>query len=281
MPNLFSTIWIKWDVTLINVSWFLVEFLLDLRDVKKHRKRKGYSNDKEPSWTQKMIFVPLGFAFGELGDFSISKGFQRLLWYNGMHFDSCFDTGQWTKDERGIYCRSDVLVDGLTHLSALHNELSEAMKNLKEGNQERWWAKVGTAFKLHQSIVRTHHHRQFPDLLAKGVLLEQIGRHESSGVRSMMTRHLYEWAKLELPSNDPRRNMFQELMSVDIDRKGHIFLAFDAYCHHLWFERAGGGDFIKAYYGYNQASMPRAVPGAFFAFFRERRRENSSQPFGK
>lgn len=50
------------------------------------------------------------------------------------------------------------------------------------------------------------------------------------------------------------------------DPQGHLPMAFDAYCRHLWMTRLGSSD-MKAYYSYNQASFPRAEPGEFYEKF--------------
>lgn len=252
-----------------NIDRYLVlsgGILLDLREVQRYleRKRKSRTGSELPPRAQHLIFVPLPFTFSRLTDLEFFKGFQRLLWYTSVHFGSCFDTGIWTTDDRGVYCRSEVLRSGLTNLSRLHNMLCDALKHLRRGDHDRWWAGVRTAFDLNRAVVQTHHHRQFPDLLAIALLFE---RHGKSDVRTLMAKDLYNWAELDLPHNDPRRNMFQELIKLPFDSSGHLYLAFDACCRHLWMARAAGNDYIKAYYAYNQASLPRTSQGSFYELY--------------
>lgn len=61
--------------------------------------------------------------------------------------------------------------------------------------------------------------------------------------------------------------MFEALQKLPIDSKGHLYLAFDAYCRHLWMSKVAQ-DGCKAHYSYNQASFPRADPGGFYDFYR-------------
>ena len=51
-----------------------------------------------------------------------------------------------------------------------------------------------------------------------------------------------------------------------MDSTGDLYVAFDAYCRHLWMSRADT-DGIKAYYSYNQASFPRADTGSFYDLY--------------
>jgi hypothetical protein len=61
--------------------------------------------------------------------------------------------------------------------------------------------------------------------------------------------------------------MFEALHNLPLDSDGHLYLAFDAYCRHLWMSRVAQEEF-KAHYSYNQASFPRADPGGFYDFYR-------------
>jgi len=80
------------------------------------------------------------------------------------------------------------------------------MKYLRRNDRVRWWSNVRTVADLHESIVITHHHRQFFDLLAILFLLE---RHELKGFQMVTIENWYDWADTRLPANDPRREMFQ------------------------------------------------------------------------
>ncbi|KAH8728419.1 hypothetical protein GQ44DRAFT_824226 [Phaeosphaeriaceae sp. PMI808] len=240
--------------------------LVDLHEVMRHLKRKKTAPIKTNTTPRAphFIFIPLAFKFSRLSDLDYFKGFQRLLWYTSVHFNSCFDMEIWSKDENGIYNRSPHLRLGLSNLSLLHNKLWAALKDWRRGQQDRWWVGVRAAFELHESVVRTNHHRQFPDLLAIALLYERHGRMD---VRTMMTKDLFDWAQYALPRNDPRINMFQELHQLPWDATGHLFLAFDAYCRDLWQSRTAKDDEFKANFGYNQASFPRAERGRFYSLY--------------
>jgi hypothetical protein len=240
--------------------------LLDIREVKLHCKRSKFPASKPeigpPS--QNIVFVPLPFTFSRLSDLEYFKAFQRLLWHTGVHFDSCFDRNIWAMNGQGLYCRSDTLISGLTDLTRLHNMICAALECIKSGNTENGWIKIRTAFVSLRAVTQTQHHRQLPDLLAILLLLERSGR---SDVREALTRALCHWADLDLPHNDPRKKIFPELLQLQIDRSGHLYIAFDAACRRLWMNKVGGTDPIKAYYAYNQASLPRTTPGEFYSLY--------------
>ncbi|KAF2679429.1 hypothetical protein K458DRAFT_314259 [Lentithecium fluviatile CBS 122367] len=241
--------------------------LVDLRDMERYVDRNGGKQDTDnlDSRAGELIIIPLPFTFSRLGNFEIFKSFQRLLWYTREYFNSCFRTGIWTADERGVYGRSKELVSGLPQLSRIHNMLCDALKHFRAGDSDTWWALLRTAFLLHESVVQTHHHRQFPDLLAMALLIE---RHGLSDVRVTIAEALYAWAKKLLPADDLRRNMFRELAKIPLDSTGDLYLAFDACCRELWTSEPGVKcDEIKAYYSYNQASLPRAAPGKFYDLY--------------
>lgn len=167
-------------------------------------------------------------------------------------------------DERGVYGRSEILVSRLSNLSKLHNMLCDALKHWRKGDHDRFFVEARTASDLHKSVVQTQHHRQFPDILAIALLFE---RHGLSDVRVLMTEDLYNRARENLGRNDLRINMFQELLNLPVDTDGHLYLAYDACCRRLWKDRATGTDDIRAYYAYNQASFPRAMPGQFYNLY--------------
>jgi hypothetical protein len=240
--------------------------LIDIERIEKYHDRpRTLLNEPNTHLRAKQIlFVPLPFTFSELTDWGYFKGFQRLLWYTKVHFDSCFDMGIWTPDERGIYCRSEELVAGLTDLSRLHNIMSAAMECFRSGEEKSGWVKVRTAFDLSNTVVQTHHHRQFPDLLAIILLLQRQDRFD---VQERMMKHLCDLANVVLEHNDPRKTMFNELLELPVDTAGHLYIAYDTCCRDIWKTKTGKSDLIKAYYGYNQASLPRTSPGKFYELY--------------
>ena len=90
------------------------------------------------------------------------------------------------------------------------------------------------------------------------------------GLVSSLCEHLHALAAQWLQPTDPRIKLFATLKELRQDHQwdpqGHLQMAFDAYCRHLWFNRLGSND-MKAYYSYNQASFPRAEPGEFYEKF--------------
>jgi hypothetical protein len=138
------------------------------------------------------------------------------------------------------------------------------MECFRSGEEKSGWVKVRTAFDLSNTVVQTHHHRQFPDLLAIILLLQRQGR---SDVQKAMTKHLSDLANVVLKHNDPRKTMFDELLRLPVDTAGHLYIAFDTCCRDIWKTKIGKSDLIKAYYAYNQASLPRTSPGKFYELY--------------
>lgn len=236
--------------------------LLEWSNLQQNIYRRGVAHITQPR-ARNITFVPLSFEFSRLGGFF--KSFQRLLWYTRTYFDGCFDNGIWTPDARGVYGRSEELRSGLVQLSKMHNMICDALKHLRRGDYDRWWALSRTANLLSDTVAQTYHHRQFPDVLAILLLLE---RHGQSDTRFRLAKDLHDWATAKplLSSNDPRRHMFRELTDLPVDSTGDLYLAFDACCRELWMQKVRG-DEIVAYYSYNQASLPRAAPGRFYDLY--------------
>ena len=240
--------------------------LLDMLEVERYRKRRK-SLESSPglcSPSQDLIFVPLSFKFSQISDLGYFKSFRRLLWFTSVHFDTCFDRGIWTTDERGVYCRSDVLKSGLSNLSRLHNMICAALEYMRRGHSSAGWIKIRAAFELLKAVVQTYHHRQLPDLLAIVLILHRADR--SDLVRVLMEQ-LHGLAEIILQRNDPRKKVFQEISQLSMDAAGDLYVAFDACCRQLWMKKAAGDDKIKAYYGYNQASLPRTTSGGFYSLY--------------
>jgi hypothetical protein len=133
----------------------------------------------------------------------------------------------------------------------MHNMINDALKHLRSGDYDRWWALFRTANLLSDTVAQTYHHRQFPDILA---ILSLLERHGQLDARFELTKAMHDWAATKplLSSNDPRRHMFRELMDLPVDSTGELYLAFDACCRELWMRKVGGEE-IVAYYSYNQA----------------------------
>lgn len=214
-----------------------------------------------------LIFIPLPFNLTSLSDSGVFERFQRFLFQARVHFESSFDSEKWAPDNRGLYARNDELRAGLAELSTLHNMLIDALNQFKEGKNSRGGALIRNAFVLQESIVKNHHHRQFPDILAILSTMQRSGRGEICGY---MTKNLFEWARISLQDNDPRRIMFEILKDLPLDSMDHLYLAFDSYCRRLWMSRAGSNHY-KAHYSYNQASFPRAETGEFFDLYKGKR----------
>ncbi|ORX92966.1 hypothetical protein BCR34DRAFT_438228, partial [Clohesyomyces aquaticus] len=239
--------------------------LFDLRDVESHqsRTRTKDNSSQAVSRAKNILIIPLPVRLGMLGNLEFFKQFRRLLWYTGVYFDINFDTRIWTPDDRGVFDRSEILVNGLTSLSNFHNMLCKALKHFGREDEEMGWATVRYATQFHLDVVQTKHHRQFPDLLAIALILERNGRED---IRKAMVQHLYETATQTLLDHDVRRHIFETLINLPLDLKGDLYVAFDTFCRQLWRLRAGN-DRIKAYYSYNQAGSPRTSPGRFYELF--------------
>ncbi|KAH7371513.1 hypothetical protein BKA66DRAFT_469446 [Pyrenochaeta sp. MPI-SDFR-AT-0127] len=246
--------------------------LLDIREVERYYKRRAASRTgtaKPPakgSARRHITFVPMPFSINSLSDIPTFENFRRLLWFTGVHFDSCFATGIWSKDNNGLYGRSNELIFGLKKLSKLHNMLCDAFRHCKSGSSGSMnigFALMRSAFSLNETIVRIYHHRQFSDILALALLAQREGPPD---IHKLLRSNLCDLANKVLHPNDPRRHIFQTLTRLNLDSAGDLWVAFDTYCRHLWMPRAGA-DEIKAYYSYNQASFPRADTGQFYALY--------------
>ncbi|OQE20423.1 hypothetical protein PENSTE_c013G02027 [Penicillium steckii] len=218
-----------------------------------------------PGFRRAIQFVFLSFGFTALSDPNIFKSFQRLLFYTRVHFEFCFDAGIWTPDRRGLYARTPDLRASLSQLSQLHNEIVDALRQIDAGKTTRGRALIQNASSLYLPIVRSYHHRQFSDLLAILLLLQRGGQVE---VMHDMRRRLQSLARSNLLRNDPRKVIFGALDDphLPLDPTGHLYLAYDAYCRHLWFSRTGRAQ-VKDHFSYNQASFPRADIGGFYEIF--------------
>ncbi|KAF5859984.1 hypothetical protein ETB97_002181, partial [Aspergillus alliaceus] len=246
---------------------FANDVLLDNLDVEQScQRKKGCRGAPAKIIGNKFLtFVHLPFEFKALSQPEKFKSFQQLLFYARVHFEFSFEVGRWAPDSRGLYARSAALKADLAVLSSMHNKVFGALSQFKVQNPERGQRMMQDTFKYHKSIVQIYHHRQFSDILAIILLIQRAGLSHGEAI----ARNLVTLARETLPQNDPRRFMFESLMDLPLDLTGHLYLAFDTYCRHLWKSRTGPDDF-KAYYSYNQASFPRADPVGFFDFFKEK-----------
>lgn len=59
-----------------------------------------------------------------------------------------------------------ILKSDLSTLSDMHNKVSHALAQFQAGQNERGQALMRSTSPIHESIVKNHPHRQFPDVLA-------------------------------------------------------------------------------------------------------------------
>ncbi|KAE8376966.1 hypothetical protein BDV26DRAFT_293646 [Aspergillus bertholletiae] len=103
--------------------------LLDNIDVEKSCRRK---NPNAPPKSKRNIdYIDLSFRFGSLTQPEKFRSFQRLLFYTRSHFESCFESGRWAPDSRGLYARNADLQADLTNLSNMHNKVSHALTEFR------------------------------------------------------------------------------------------------------------------------------------------------------
>ncbi|KAG4437232.1 hypothetical protein IFR05_007286 [Cadophora sp. M221] len=186
-----------------------------------------------------------------------------------------FDTGRWASDLSGYYNRRDTDRDELKKLSRFHNTIHEALAQSRRGQELPSGPFTSAGFRQMDRIVNINHHRQLPDILGIIHLIQRnLPGALSQGERtlvSVLCKHLHDCGKKWLQPTDPRIQLFELLKELPQDQewdpKGHMVMAFDAYCRHLWFDRLGSND-LKAYYSFNQASFPRSEPGEFYEKFR-------------
>ncbi|KAH7355150.1 hypothetical protein BKA65DRAFT_581844 [Rhexocercosporidium sp. MPI-PUGE-AT-0058] len=196
------------------------------------------------------------------------------LWLVGVHFHSSFDTGKWKIDQHGLCNRSETDRSQVKELSQLHNILFEALARYRRGEEKLVGPFTCVVFRQLERIVNISHHRQIPDILGTIRLIQRnVSGVQPQGQKTLVTllcEQLHALAAQVLQPTDPRIQLFGVLKELPQDQKwdsqGHMLMAFDAYCRHLWFARLGSND-IKAYYSYNQASFPRAEPGQFYEKF--------------
>ncbi|EAW20827.1 uncharacterized protein NFIA_113580 [Aspergillus fischeri NRRL 181] len=241
------------------------DVLLDNIEVeKRYKRRERHRQEIESPNRRALTFIPLHFDLKSLSQPDTFKNFQQLLFSTRVHFETSFDSGRWAADDRGLYARSAELRAGLAALSKLYNMIYHALGQFRIGRNNRSGALIRTAFLNLKAVVQNHHHRQFPDILAILRLLQRDGHVK---IQQLLTEYLVHWARLVLSRNEPRRMMFEALQKLPMDSDGHLYLAFDAYCRHLWMSKVAQDEF-KAHYSYNQASFPRADPGGFYDFYR-------------
>lgn len=245
---------------------FASDVLVENEKVEETYKRMKGTRKISNKVRRDVFTLPLCFSFIALRDPNVFRTFQRLLFHTRVHFDHCFDTGIWAPDERGLYARNEELKFSLIQLSNLHNVVVDALRQIRDGDIERGRALIQGTSPLHMSIVKTNHHRQFSDILAIFLLLH---RRSQFGIMREMQQGFHFLARGNLLHNDPRIAMFASLVdeNLPLDSTGHLYLAYDAYCRHLWFTRVGQA-LAKDFFSYNQASFPRADPGEFYQCFR-------------
>ncbi|PSN74072.1 hypothetical protein BS50DRAFT_627440 [Corynespora cassiicola Philippines] len=214
--------------------------------------------------------IPLPLRIDVLRDVDIFENFRRLLWYTNVHFDSCFNRKIWVADNRGVYGRTEELCKELKELSKCHNALCAGLNHFRQGQMLLGFANVRLAIHDTAALVKAYHHRQFPDIVAMLLLIQKV--ENIPGVRGSFVRNLCDLAVQHLAQNDPRLHVFFSLRTIyndpDDSNEG-LYLAYDFYCRDLWSSRAGS-DPIIACYSYNQASLPRTVPGKFFQLFEQK-----------
>lgn len=246
-----------------NCLIFVDGVLQENEQIIQHSCRRQIS-PKENFSPRKLTWISLPFKITALDHPAPFKNFQYLLFTTRVHFESCFDTGEWGPNHKGLYARSRELQTQLAGLSRLHNTVFRALRQLEQGESGRAQTLLQSAFALHQSVVGYRHHRQLPDIL--GILL-MVRRAGNKTLQHQIRNDLVTLARQNLPQNDPRRLMLECLEKLDLDQLSSLYLAFDAYCRFLWMERAGA-NLIKAYISYNQASFPRADVGDFFSLYK-------------
>ncbi|KAJ5455539.1 uncharacterized protein N7458_003803 [Penicillium daleae] len=237
--------------------------LQENEEIVRHCDRRQDS-PKEKSDPRKLTWIRLPFEVTTLSDPTAFKNFQYLLFTTRVHFESCFDTGEWAPNHKGLYARSTELKAQLAGLSRLHNMVFRALKQLKVGGNQRAEALLRSAFALHRSVVGYRHHRQLPDILGILLMVKRAGNEE---LQHFITTDLVSMARQVLPQNDPRRLMLEFLEMIDWEQLCPLYIAFDSYCRFLWMNRAGT-DHVKAYFSYNQARFPRADAGEFYSLYK-------------
>jgi hypothetical protein len=238
--------------------------LLNNKEIIRHYRRIKKSSKSAPRRTITLLKLP--FNFEALSDPAIFRDFHKLLFSTKVHFESSFNECRWEPNERGLYGRTPKLREELSELSLLHNKIYAALKELKAGRDDRGWALIRTTDSLHDSVVRSGHHRQIPDILAIMVLVLRNGYKE---LQKQMVMAIYKRAQRLLADNDPRRIMFECLTKLKQDQICHVFVAYDLFCRQLWLSKAGNNT-VKAHFSYNLASFPRADAGEFYSLFKQK-----------
>ncbi|KAJ6069433.1 hypothetical protein N7499_011320 [Penicillium canescens] len=233
---------------------------------------RSYARVKKPEHVKKeptrrsLLVVQIPSKPNYLRQSDIFRLFQRLIFNTRVHFDSSFDAKLCAPDARGVHARSPELREELKTLSNMHNNFVEACKLFKSGNIHRGWTIVRSTFELNDRIVRIQHHRLFPDLLGILLLLQQNGCPEALDLVKILRKDLREWARSQLPGNDPRRQFFEFILLAPLESVHHLYLIFDSQCRQLWNSNVKDSD-VGTYYSYNQASFPRADRGRFYSLF--------------
>ena len=121
-----------------------------------------------------------------------------------------------------------------------------------------------SSFFLVDEAVRNIHHRQIPDVLAILLLLQKSD--DGALIHEAMIKHRYLTAGGDLRQESPVRCIFDCLPELPVDPSGNLYVAYDAYCRHIW-KLNTGDDRLKAIWSSNQASFPRAEEGVVFKPF--------------
>lgn len=243
--------------------------LMDSNRVKEYRQKKSQGTQldrNENARDIRYVNLPSVNALQMLQDPHCHRYFRRLLFYTRVHFDQSFHDGTWAPDQRGLYARTPELQGRLQRLSKLHNKILDALAQFRAKRTDTAWVLIRRSFWLIDDAVQSIHHRQIPDVLAILLLLQKS--EHGAAIHEAMIRHLYFTAQKFLCQESPVRAIFECLAELPEDPSGHLYIAYDAYCRHIW-KLNTGDDRLKALWSFNQASFPRAEAkeGGFFKPF--------------
>ncbi|KAL4814674.1 hypothetical protein BDW67DRAFT_176865 [Aspergillus spinulosporus] len=230
--------------------------LQDNEEIIRHCDRRQ-DTPKSRTSPRNITWIWFPFNITKLSDPVIFRNFQYLLFTTRVHFESCFDRGEWAPNHKGLYARMPELRAQLVVLNKLHNTVFRALKQLEKGENDRAQALLRSAFTLHRSVI---------------LLMVRRAGHEE--LQQSIVADLASLAKQVLPQNDPRRLMLEclkelNMKELDLDKLRPLYLAFDVYCRFLWMSKTGS-NYIKAYYSYNQARFPRADAGELYSLYKGR-----------
>ena len=79
--------------------------LLHSNEIEEYCRRADWSSPIKGRAIQETVFTSTPYTFDRLDEPFVFESFRRLLFYTMLHFEKCFQEGEWNVDQRGLYAK--------------------------------------------------------------------------------------------------------------------------------------------------------------------------------